>query len=58
MILPLHCILASRLHFVSIICLLRSCCHQAPKGGDCKENRSLAHLFWILVFDDQHDHLD
>jgi hypothetical protein len=24
----------------------------------CKENGPLAHLVWILVFDDQHDHLD
>jgi len=25
---------------------------------DCKENRPKGHLVWILVFDDQHDHLD
>ena len=30
-----------------------------PKDQDfCKENGHLAHLVWILVFDDQHDHLD
>jgi len=25
---------------------------------DCKENGPKGHLVWILVFDDQHDHLD
>ena len=30
-----------------------------PKDGDasCKENGPLAHLLWILVFDDQHNQI-
>ena len=27
-----------------------------PQDG-CKENRPLAHLLWILVFDDQHNQI-
>jgi hypothetical protein len=26
----------------------------SEKGWPCKENGTLAHLVWILVFDDQH----
>ena len=32
---------------------------QGDEGDDqCKENGPLVHLVWILVFDEQHDHLD
>jgi hypothetical protein len=31
---------------------------QVDEGDDqCKKNRQLAHLVWILMLDEQHDHL-
>ena len=56
----LHCILASR-QFLNFTFLLFACFGRVvinhQKGGDCKENGSLAHLLWILVFDDQHNQI-
>jgi hypothetical protein len=31
-----------------------NCTKALEKGWPCKENGPLAHLVWILVFDDQH----
>ena len=33
---------------VCYICLLWLCCHQSPKGGDCKENGP--HAIWLNKF--------
>jgi hypothetical protein len=40
---------------VCYICLLWLCCHQSPKGGDCKENGPDPFVLMTLVFDDQHN---
>jgi hypothetical protein len=62
MILLLHCILASRYCLFSIDIYFFVCFGfvviKQQKGGDCKKNEPYGPLSLILVFDDQHDHLD